>query len=70
MTSQPGYEAVTIHTFSNIWRSKSSQTRKYGQLIEYNMKNIFVEKSCSKCDGETISTPFCKKSKLSIPLDH
>ena len=63
MTSQPGYEAVTIHTFSNIRRSKSNQTRKYGQLIEYNMKNIFVEKSCSKCGGETISTPFFVKNQ-------
>ena len=42
---------------------------KFGQLIEYNMRNIFVEKSYAKCDGEAISKPFPKKSNLSISLD-
>ena len=42
---------------------------KFGQLIEYNMKNIFVEKSYSKCAGETIPRPLSKKSKLSLSLD-
>ena len=27
---------------------------KFGQLIEYNMRNISVEKSWTKCAGETI----------------
>ena len=40
-----------------------------GQLIEYNMKNIFLEKSYAKCGGETIPRPFSKKSKLSLSLD-
>ena len=43
---------------------------KFGQLIEYNMRNIFVEKSYTKCAGETIPRPLSKKSKLSISLDH
>ena len=42
---------------------------KFGQLIEYNMRNIFHEKSYTKYDGETISRPFSKKSKLSISSD-
>ena len=42
---------------------------KYGQLIKYNLKNIFREKSHTKCGGETIPRPFLKKSKLSISLD-
>ena len=33
---------------------------KFGQLIEYNMKNIFVEKSYTKCAGETIPRPLSK----------
>ena len=37
---------------------------KFGQLIEYNKMNIFVENSYIKCAGETIP-----KSKLSISLD-
>ena len=42
---------------------------KFGQLIEYNLRNIFLEKSYTKCGGETIPRPFSKKSKLSISLD-
>ena len=40
---------------------------EFGQLIEYNMSNIFVEKS--KYGGKTIPRPLSKKSKLSISLD-
>ena len=42
---------------------------KFGQLIEYNMRNIFVEKSYTKCGGQTIPRTFSKKSKLNISLD-
>ena len=42
---------------------------KFGQLIKYNMRHIFVEKSYTKCGGGTISRPICKKSKFSISLD-
>ena len=42
---------------------------KSGQLIEYNMMNIFAEKSYTKCAGETIPRPLSKKPKLSISLD-
>ena len=55
-----------MHILPNILRSKDNQTMKFGQSIEYNVRNIFVEKSSTKCDAETISRPF---SKLSISLD-
>ena len=42
---------------------------KFDQLIEYNMRNIFVEKSYTKCAGETIPRHLSKKSKLSISLN-
>ena len=42
---------------------------KFGQLIENNTRNIFIEKSYPKCAGETIPWSFSKKSKLSISLD-
>ena len=29
---------------------------KFGQFIEYNMRNIFVEKSYPKCAGQAILT--------------
>ena len=69
MTSQRGQQTIAIHILLNISRSKSNQAMKFGQLIEYNMRNIFIEKSYTKCAGETIPRPLSKKSKLSISLD-
>ena len=69
MTPQPGWQTIAIHIFPNISRSKSNQAMKFGQLIEYNMRNIFIEKSYTKCAGETIPTSLSKKSKLSASLD-
>ena len=40
---------------------------KFGQFIECNMGNIFLEKSYTKCGGETSPWPFSKKLKLNIP---
>ena len=58
MTSQPGKQIIAIHILPNISRSKNNQTMKYGQLIDCNMKNVFLEKSFAKCGGETILRPF------------
>ena len=69
MTSQPGEKTIAIHKFTNITRSKGNQTMKFGQIIEYNMRNIFLEKSYTECGRETIPRPFSKKSKSSISLD-
>ena len=66
MTSNPGEQTIAIH---NISRSKGNQPVKFGQLIKYNMKNIFLEKSYTKWGRETIPRPFSKKSKLCISLD-
>ena len=55
--------------FTIISRSKGNQEVKFGQLIEYNMRNIFLEKSYTKYGGKNISMLFSKKSKLSISLD-
>ena len=69
LTSQPGYQTIVIHIFLNILRSKDNQIMKFGQLIERNMRNIFLERSYSKCGGETSPRPFSKKLKLTIYLD-
>ena len=61
MTSQPGWQAIAIHILPNISRSEGNQTMKFGQLIEYNMRNIFVENSYTKCGGEPIPRLFSKK---------
>ena len=43
MTSQPGKQAIAMHILPNISRRQGNQTMKFGQLIVYNMKNIFLE---------------------------
>ena len=57
------------HILTIILRNKDNQAMKTGQPLEYNLTNVFLEKSCTKCGGETIPRPFSKKSKLSIFLD-
>ena len=42
---------------------------KFAHLIEHNMRNVFLEKSFTKCDGETSPRPFSEKLKISISLD-
>ena len=66
MTIQPEKETVKIHILPNISRSKDNHTIKFGQLIKYNRKIIFLEKSYTKCVGDIIPRTFPKKSKLCI----
>ena len=45
MTSQPWKQIIAIHTLRNISRIKGNQTMKFSQLIIYDMRNTFLEKS-------------------------
>ena len=54
---------------AHISRSKGNQAIKLGQLTDYNMRNIFLEKSYTNCGAETSPRPFYEKLKLSISLD-
>ena len=58
-----------MHILPNFSRSEGKQTMKFGQLIEYNMRNNFLEKSCPKYGGETGARPFSEKLELKISLD-
>ena len=69
MTSQRGLQTIAIYILTNISRNKDNQEIKFGQLLEYNMRNIFLEQSYTECCGETIPRPFLENSKLIIPLD-
>ena len=42
---------------------------KFGQLVEYNIRNIFLEKSCTKSGEEASLRLFYEKSKLNISPD-
>ena len=70
MTSQPGQQRILIHILRNISRSKSNQTMTFGQLIECNTRNIFLENLYKKYYGETSPRPFSEKIKLGISLNH
>ena len=54
MTSQPGLQAIAVH---NVSQSPGNQAIKFGQLIEYNKRNIFFQKLCGKRGRETSSRP-------------
>ena len=58
VTLQLTAQTIAVHALPNISRSKGNQTMKSGQLIEYNMRNIFLEKPCTKCGGKTIPRSF------------
>ena len=42
---------------------------KFGQLIDYNMRNIFLKKSYAECGEETSPRPFSEKLSLKLSLD-
>ena len=44
----------------NIVKSKEYQTMKFGQFIEYNMKNIFLEIMPTKGVEKLVLAPFQK----------
>ena len=52
-----------------ISRNNGNQSMKFGQLIECNMRNIFLEKLFTKCGGETSPRSFSEKMKLNVTLD-
>ena len=48
MTPQPGLQTIALLILPNISQSKDNQTMKFGQVIEYNKTNIFLQTSCRK----------------------
>ena len=42
---------------------------KFGQLVEYNLSNIFLQKSYTECGGEASPRPSSEKLSLNISLD-
>ena len=44
MTSQAETEAITISILPGISKYKDNRTMKFGQLIELNVRNIFLQK--------------------------
>ena len=59
--------ANVIHILPNNWEAKA--IRQWNLISYYNMGNIFLEKSYTKCSGETSSRRFSERLKLKIFLD-
>ena len=58
MTSQPGWQTIAIHVLPNISQSKGKQTMKFGQLLEYDKRNIFLQKLCGNEAGRLVQDLF------------
>ena len=46
MTSQPGFQTIAI--LPNISQSKGKQKIKFGQLMGYDKRNVFLQNLCEK----------------------
>ena len=67
MTSQAAQKTITIHILPNLRKSKSNhQAMKFGRLVEYNIRYIFLQKSWKKWCRETNSRPLSFSEKSSI----
>ena len=60
MTPQPGKQTVAIHKLSNISRSKDNQIMAFGQLIECNIRNNFLENYTKNLVEKLFPDPFLK----------
>ena len=60
MTSQSRKQIIAIYILINIVISKGSQTIKFGQLTEYNMRNIFLENHSQNVVEKLFPDPFLK----------
>ena len=68
MMSQSGEQTIAIHILPNISQSKDNQTMKFGLLIKYNKRNIFIQKWCRQWGMEISSSlhfAFLKKLYMS-----
>ena len=60
MTSQTRQQIITTHILLDVSKIKSNDTLKFGQLVEHNMSNGFLEKLYTKCGAEANPRPFYK----------
>ena len=63
MTSQPGKQRIVVHIFPIISRSKVSQIMKFGQLIEYNKRNMFFRNRAENVAGGLVTGFFLSFKK-------
>ena len=57
MTPQVGQQLFIIHLLPDISKSKGNLAINFGQLIEYNARILFLQKSYKKLDKQTKFRP-------------
>ena len=62
MTSQPGLETIAIYIYIYMYiyiycpiSHKGNQTMKFGQSIEYNKRNIFLQNYAENQAGKLVA---------------
>ena len=61
-----GQQTITLHVLPNISRSKGNQAIKFGQLIQYSVKNVFSEIMQKLRSGEWFQTSFFEKALYKV----
>ena len=67
MTSPTGKQIITIHILPDISRSNDNQILKFGQLIEYNVRDIFLQNHTESEAGRLVPDLFLILKKRSSP---
>ena len=60
MMLQLGKQIISKHILPNFSSSKGNQAMKFGQLIELNIRNIFLEKYLQNVVEKLLPDPFSK----------
>ena len=68
ITSSTLKQIIKIQILTNTSRSNDNKTMKLGQLIEYNVKNIFLQNSCTKWGTKTSFRPLFVFKKASYKV--
>ena len=61
MTSQSRKQTVSVHMSPSISRSKDKQVMKSGQLIKYNIRNIFLKNHTQNVEERLFPDPSLRK---------
>ena len=61
---ETGKQTIKIDILPNISRSRENQTMKLSQLLEYNVRNIFLKKHAKNETGRLVSNLFWFLKKL------
>ena len=64
--SQTGKQTITVRILLDISKGKGNQAMKFGNLIEYNLRNIFLQKSYKKRNRETSSRSLSEKALYEV----